>query len=216
MSFQWIFDKAETLSINKRPIVSQTITRDQRVRSVSRGGNVWRFTIKLPTGLRWSDKPGTVRYYAEFIDNEALLATQTVTLSASKFDWLIGYRGDAADPNFMTWKYTSSQAASDRTKFELGNMPGTTGTVLFRPGDVIQPTGGHVYSITDVVVKGSSPTQLVKVNRPILETPSDTAVTLKVANNVSWNLKCVQCPTWTIVERDIVAWNGEFIFYEVL
>lgn len=216
MSWQWVFDNAESLSINKRPIVSQTITRDQRVRSVSRGGDVWRFTIKMPTGMRWSDRPGTVRYYAEWIDTNNLLTPQTITLASDKFDWLIGYRGDATSPDSMTWKYTSTQAASDRTKFELGNMPGSVGTVLFRTGDVIQPFGGKVYTVSDIVVKGSSPAQLVKVNRPILETPSNTAVTLKVANNVSWNVQCVQCPTWTIIERDIVAWNGEFVFYEVL
>lgn len=216
MSFQWVFDRAESLSINKRPIVSQTITRDQRVRAVSRGGNVWRFTVKMPTGLRWSDKPGTARYYIEQIDNMNLLSTETITLSAEKFDWLLGYRGSATNPNTMSFKFTSTQQATDPTKFELGNMPGATGTVLFRTGDVIQPTGGHVYTVVNTVTKGSNATQLVQVNRPILETPSNTAVTLKVANDVSWTVRCVQCPTWTIIERDIVAWNGDFIFYEVL
>lgn len=212
MAWQWVFDHAETLSINKRPIVSQTITRDQRVRSVSRGGNVWRFTVKLPTGLRWSDMRG----YIEQIDNANLLTAETISLSADKFAWLTGYRGYANDPNYMTFKFTSAQQASDPTKFEVGNMPGPVGTGILRPGDVVQPTGGHVYTIAEVVTKGSNPTQLVKVNRPILETPSDTAVLLKVANNVTWTVQCVQCPTWTIVERDIVGWNGEFVFYEVL
>ncbi len=212
MAWQWVFDHAETLSINKRPIVSQTITRDQRVRSVSRGGNVWRFTVKLPTGLRWSDMRG----YIEQIDNANLLTAETISLSADKFAWLTGYRGESVSPTTMTFKFTAAQQASDPTKFEVGNMSGDSTTIILRRGDLIQPLGGHVYTVADGITKGSNPTKLVQVNRPILETPSDTAVTLLVANDVSWNVQCVQCPTWTIIERDIVSWNGEFVFYEVL
>ena len=120
MSFQWIFDNAETLSINKRPIVSQTVSRDQHVRSVSRGGAVWRFTIKMPDGKRWSEVRGLI----ESIDQSNLLSNETVNLSKSGYNYIVGYRGDASDTSTMTFKYTSAQAASDTTKFELGNMPG--------------------------------------------------------------------------------------------
>ena len=213
MSFQWIFDNAESISINKRPIVSQTITRDQRVRSVSRGGAVWRFTVKMPTGMRWSDNRG----YINDIDGINLLSSNTVTLSSSKFAWMTGYRGSASVTNTMTIKYNTAQAASNTYKFELGNMPGSVGTTLFRVGDLIQPLNSkYVYSLAEVVTKGSQSTQLITVNRPILETPSDTATTFKVGNEVTWTLICTQCPTYTIIERDIVAWNGEFQFYEVL
>lgn len=212
-SFQWVFDNAESISVNKRPIVSQTIARDQRVRSISRGGAVWRFTVKMPTGMRWS----TNRGYIEDIDSANLLNTETVTLPSASFDWYSGYRGSATSTSTMTFKYNATQAASDTTKFELGNMPGAVGTVLFRAGDLIQPgTSKYVYMIRDLTVKGSNPSQLVRVHRSILETPSDTAVTMKVGNEVSWSVICVECPTWTIIERDIVAWNGDFVFYEVL
>ena len=55
MSFQWVFDKAESISINKRAITGQTVTRNQTVRAVSRGNAIRRFTVKLPDGMRWSD-----------------------------------------------------------------------------------------------------------------------------------------------------------------
>jgi hypothetical protein len=117
----------------------------------------------------------------------------------------------------MTWKYSSTEAASDTTKFLLTGT-GSTGAVLFKAGDLIQPnvTGGKVYSVVSDVIKSSSATQLVQVHRSILETPSSTAVSLIVGNSVSWKLICTQCPSWTIVERDIVGWNGEFQFYESL
>lgn len=212
-SFQWVFDNAESISVNKRPIVSQTIARDQRVRSVSRGGAVWRFTVKMPTGMSWKANRG----YIEDIDTANLLTAETINLPSETFDWYSGYRGAATSTSTMTFKYTTAQAASDTTKFELGNMPGAVGTVLFRAGDLIQPFASkYVYMVRALVTKGSNTTQLVGVHRPILETPSDTAVTMKVGNEVSWSVICVECPTWTIIERDIVAWNGDFVFYEVL
>jgi hypothetical protein len=213
MSFQWVFDNAESISINKRPITSQTIARDQRVRSVSRGGAVWRFTVKMPTGMRWSD----VRGYIENIDYTNKLTTQTVSLGSTGFGWMTGYQGSIGNPSAMSWKYSSTEAASDTTKFLLTGT-GSTGAVLFKAGDLIQPnvTNGRVYSIVSDVAKASSATQLVQVHRSILETPSATAVSLIVGNSVSWKLICTQCPTWTIVERDIVGWNGEFQFYESL
>jgi hypothetical protein len=213
MSFQWIFDNAQTLSINKRPVVSQTISRDQRVRSVSRGGAVWRFTIKMPDGMRWTN----VRGYIEGIDNSNLLTPATVNLSKAAYNYIVGYRGDATVYNTMTAKYTTAQAASDTTKFELGNMPGSAGLVLFRAGDLIQPTGGtFVYSVVADVVRGAGSTQLVQVNRPILNTPSATAVTLKVGSAVEWSVICTSCPQWSLIQNDMVGWNGDFQFQEVL
>lgn len=213
MSFQWIFDNAETLSINKRPIVSQTVSRDQHVRSVSRGGAVWRFTIKMPDGKRWSEVRGLI----EGIDQSNLLTSATVNLGKAAYNYIVGYRGDAVDSSTMTFKYTAAQAASDTTKFELGNMPGSAGLVLFRAGDFIQPTGSaSVYTIVEDVVRGAAATQLVKVNRGILSTSSATAVTLKVGSQVEWTVICTACPQWSIIAYDIVGWNGEFQFQEVL
>jgi hypothetical protein len=213
MSFQWIFDNAETLSINKRPIVSQTVSRDQHVRSISRGGAVWRFTIKMPDGKRWSEVRGLI----EGIDQANLLSSEIVNLGKAAYNYIVGYRGDATNPTTMTFKYTATQAAADTTKFELGNMPGSTGAVLFRAGDFVQPTGSTaVYTIVEDVVKGSASTQLVKVNRGILSTPSNTAVTLKVGSAVEWQVICTSCPQWSIIAYDIVGWSGEFQFQEVL
>lgn len=55
MAFQWVFDKAESVSINKRAIVGQSISRNQTVRAVSRGNGLYKFTVKLPDGMRWQD-----------------------------------------------------------------------------------------------------------------------------------------------------------------
>ena len=213
MSFQWAIDNAESISVTKRPVISQTVSRDQHVRSVSRGGAVWKFTVKMPQRMPWNYHRG----YIESIDTKAMLTSQNINLSKSGYEWLTKYRGDASSTSTMTWKYNSTQAASNTYKFELGNMPGAVGSTLFRAGDLIQPNGSkYVYSIVAAVTKGSATTQLVEVHRSILDTPSDTAVTIKVGPEVIWTVICTKMPTWSFVEKDLIEFNGDFEFQEVL
>jgi hypothetical protein len=211
MSFQWIIDNAESISLVKRPVVSQTVSRDQRIRTVSRGGNVWKFAVKMPDTMLWSSSRGYLEY-----NESALLAPQTINFAKSSYDWITKYRGDATTTTTMTFKYTTAQAASDTTKFELGNVPGATGSTVFRAGDLVQATGSnYVYSVASTVVK-SATTTLVSVHRSILNTPSATAVILKVGPAVAWQVICTSMPTWTLIGKDLISINGSFEFQEVI
>ena len=94
MSFQWIFDNAESISINSRGVVASTTSRDGTVRATSRGGQVWRFEVKLPDGPKWSE------YRSEIAGAEALdrFTTSTISLSDAGYtNWLLAYQGNAAD-----------------------------------------------------------------------------------------------------------------------
>ena len=91
-AFQYIFDNAQSISIDRRAVTAQTISRDQTVRTVSRGGQIWRFTVRLPDGLRWSD----ARPYIEAIEAADRYTTGTVQLSNTGYtSWLTAYRGSA-------------------------------------------------------------------------------------------------------------------------
>jgi hypothetical protein len=83
MSFQWIFDKAETLSINRKKMVAQTTARDGQVRSVSRGTMPKVFTVKVPDGIAWSDLKSSIEA-AEVLDR---ITSASITISGSKFPW---------------------------------------------------------------------------------------------------------------------------------
>ena len=63
-AFQYVFDNAESISFDRRAVTAQTISRDQTVRTVSRGGQIWKFNVALPNGIRWSE----ARPYIEAID----------------------------------------------------------------------------------------------------------------------------------------------------
>ncbi len=53
MSFQWIVDNAESLSINRKKVVASTQSRDGTVRAVSRGNAAKRFEVKRDR--RWHE-----------------------------------------------------------------------------------------------------------------------------------------------------------------
>jgi hypothetical protein len=222
MSFapQWIFDNAETMSINKGPIISQTITRDQSVRAVSRGGAVWRFTIKLPDGFKYSD----IRWRINEMDLNMKTSTSTIQLSNTGYEYIVAYRGDlnSSQRSALTMKYTSAMAAVDTTKFEVGGLPAlgsgiTSSTAIFRIGDIIQKAGSkYVYTVNTDVLRGSGSTVEVPVHRTILDTPSATATAINIGAACTFTVICTQMPSWKIVPRDRVQWDGEFQFYESL
>ena len=50
-AFQYVFNKAAQISINRRAVTAQTTARDNTIRTVSRGGQIWRFEVTMPKGL---------------------------------------------------------------------------------------------------------------------------------------------------------------------
>lgn len=85
MSFQWIVDRCESLSINRKKMVAQTTARDGQVRSVSRGTMPKTFTVKLPDGIPWSDLKNYI-VAAEALDR---LTSATIQFTPTKFPWFV-------------------------------------------------------------------------------------------------------------------------------
>lgn len=98
MSFQWIFNNAETLSINRLDTVGSTQARDGTVKAVSRGTPKKTFTIKLPDGPRWSEIRTNISA-AEALDRHT---TAAITIDYTTFPW---YYGDV-DPGGAEESYT--------------------------------------------------------------------------------------------------------------
>jgi hypothetical protein len=96
MSFQFIFDNAETLSINNLKVVATTQARDGTPRAVSRGSVVKKFEVKLPDGPRWSDYKDLIAA-AEALDRDT---TDTITIKYSKFPWFYGNVQPASDDEY--------------------------------------------------------------------------------------------------------------------
>jgi hypothetical protein len=86
MSFQWIIDRAETLSINRKQMVASTTARDGITRVVSRGTPPKTIEVKLPDGIRWSEIRSDITA-AEALDR---VATGGIVIPYAKFPWYYG------------------------------------------------------------------------------------------------------------------------------
>jgi hypothetical protein len=83
MSFQWIFDNAETISVNSRPTVLQTITRNNTVRATNLGGAIKRYDVKLPDGIPYTQLSANIAL-AESLGQHTS-ANVTVTINGNVY-----------------------------------------------------------------------------------------------------------------------------------
>jgi hypothetical protein len=204
MSFQNIIDYAESISIDRMKVVANTTARDGTVRTVSRGGQVWRFEVTLPDGPRWSDVRGIISK-AEALDRNT---AANISVNATGHRWLVQYQGNAA--SITGFQATVVQGASTIT---ITANPAISSGFLFKAGDFIQlGSSGKVYTVAADVPYNS---MNVTLHRPVLES-SGSGIALNVAQNCVWEVVCTQFPRWTLFARDQVSWNGPFVFYESL
>lgn len=203
-AFQTVIDYAETISINKRGVVSQTTSRDQTVRSTSRGGQVWRFDVKMPDGISWQ----TLRGPIESIENADRYTSANISLNTSgTLDWFMKYQGNSVSTSGFVGTVTQGNVT-----LTLTSSPTTSSGYKFRAGDLIQlGTGAKVYSVVSDVAFNSN---VVTLNRPVID--SSGSKTLVVGPNVVFKVICTNLPNWTIFARDQVSWDGTFTFYEDL
>ena len=96
MSFQWIINNAESLSINRKKIVASTQSRDGTVRTVSRGTQPKRIEVKLPDGVAWTDFRTNI-IAAEALDRNT---TATISIPYSLFPWYYGNTNPGTDESY--------------------------------------------------------------------------------------------------------------------
>jgi hypothetical protein len=203
MSFQWIIDNAESISINSMPIVAQTISLDGTVRSTSYGGAAWRIEAKLPDGPRWSE------YRNNIATAEALGKTTSANVQISnsgQTTWLNAYQGNAASTAGVTATYASGNTITLTAGLSTGSG------YRLRAGDYVQlGASGSVYRVAADVLFSSS---TVTLNRPVLEAAG--SYSLLIGPAVTWTVRCIDFPQWNIFARDQVSWSGAFVFQEDL
>lgn len=96
MSFQWIFNRSESLSIDRRKTTSLTTSRDGTVRTVSRGTPPKIFRVRLPDGIPWTDIRTDIAA-AEALDR---VSTASISIPYAKFPWYYGNTQPASDDTY--------------------------------------------------------------------------------------------------------------------
>lgn len=202
MSFQWIIDNAESISIRSRPTVAATTSLDGTFRSTSQGVAPWTFEVQLPQGPAWSEYRQNISS-AEYLDRTT---TANIQISTSgQTSWLNPYQGNCANVNAVTASWTTGNTIT------LTGGQAASG-YNFRTGDLIQlGTTGSVYRVVADVAYNSN---TVTLHRPLLEAAG--SATLKIGPAVTWSVRCADFPQWTIFARDQISWSGPFVFVEDL
>ena len=198
-AYQEVFDRARTISINRRKKVSQTQSRSGVVKTTSVGGQVWEFEVRLPDGPRFSD------YRSIIQDMETLDRVSTGQVSIPQ-SYIAGLRGDVGITG--TVNVAATQGSSSLT------VNSNTNATNFRlkKGDYIQlGSTGKVYSVTN---DQTSATSVINVHRPVLDATAN--YNLVIGTNATWDVICVQWPNYTIFGYDQVSWSGPFIFVEAI
>jgi len=203
-AYQWVFDNAESINFNRKATVGQTISRSNVIRSVSRGGQAWRFEVKMPDGISWT----AARSYIEAIDQAGRVYPNRVKMNNAGYSsWLSAYRGNSS--NLTGWTCTATLNSQVVT---LTNTAGIASGYTFKAGDFVQLDDGDTDQVYTVVENVEYPATSVTLHRPVNQ---DGACTMVIGPQVEWYVLCSEVPQWTIFSRDQVSWSGPFVFYEV-
>lgn len=205
-AFQWIIDSATTLSIDGRGVVAATTTRENVIRSVSRGGRVWKFNVTPSPGKTYVES----RPYLAKLDQMDRITIADIDFSHAGFENIIGYLGNATVANGFTVVVPAGTSVTTCT-ITAGLLP--SGYVA-RAGDWLQiGSTGSVYQVVADPTAGNGAT--VTLNRPIDEAAG--SYTGYFGTEVTWSVVCVQRPVWQLVPAGnnmLVNWSGDFVFYE--
>ena len=202
MSFQYVIDNAETISISKRKRIAQTVSRAGVVKATSVGGQVYEFRVALPNGPRWSDN----RRLIETVEALDRTTVDTIQINKAAHSYISGYQGNLTNVSSVTVSYSTGNTLTITGGATLGSG------YRFRAGDFIQlGASGSVYNIIEDVAYNDTS---ILVHRPVREAAGN--YTLLVGQNVSWDVICVEMPTWTIFGYDQVSWSGSFVFVEAV
>ena len=203
-AFQWIIDSASGLSIDGRGVVAATATRENVIRTVSRGGRVWKFTVTPSPGSTYVD----ARPYLARLDQMDRITIASINFNHAGFEPINAYLGSGSGGFTVVVPVGTSVTTCTVTAGAL------SGSYVARAGDWLQiGATGSVYQVVEDPAAGNGAT--VTLNRPIDEVAG--SYTGYFGPAVTWSVVCVERPTWSLVPAGnnmLVAWSGDFVFYE--
>lgn len=225
MALQTIIDNSESITINRRKVVGIQFTRNDVPRvSLTPTLNPWRFTVGLPTQLRYGD----VRSLLESIDALDRIYNETISFGSNpNLAWLFRYQGVMT----LAQRNTIVVESFEGNQLTLTNLPTVPANrALFEPNDLIQ-IGAYTYPFTSVtqVQRGTGSSVTVTTHRPNIIPNSVVGEHIVVGSDCQFNLFCPNMPTYrlfpggttyssngTVTGNARIEWSDNFELYEYL
>jgi hypothetical protein len=228
-AIQTIIDNCNGMTINRRKVVGQQITRNAIPRvSTTPTKNPWTMELDMPTSFQYNN----ARALMESVDTLDRTGYEDVTFSNNAcLNWIYRYQG-AFSPSELNAITVSSFVGN---QLILSNLPALSSvTVLFEPNDLIQITGyPYPFTSTTQITRGVGSTVTVTTHRPnILSNPSNLSpppwegLNILVGNNCIFRMFCPNMPVYklivggaqysagAIVGNAMIEWSDAFQLYE--
>jgi hypothetical protein len=212
MSIQNIINRAQQIEIDRRRMVGQSISRSQRIKTAERStGQPWKFKVTPPAQLPWTASRG----FIEVIDFNDRVNEYTISLNDNPgMNYITAYQGELSQIQLDALTISTSTTST----LVLTTLPTTASTsVLFKPGDIIQPENSrYPYSVTTTVLRGSGSTVSVPLNRAIITSEGVNLMTqgVKVGNSATWQVVVTGLPTYSLIPMRQVQYTGDFELIE--
>ena len=214
MSLQYIINSCSAFSINYRRIVTQALSRAGRVyTSEYPSSQPFRISVKMHDYLYYPD----VRAVVQALDNLDKNNEEIINFSSvdPNLSWLTSYQGQLTSIQISGLSIASFTGNTFVITLPSG-IP--TGTVIFAPGDFMQPsTSRYCYKVkTQVVAPASGVTVSVLVHRPIIgSVPGATPVTVGSAVTIPVIMTVNPIANFSpMTNGAFVGWSGNFELLE--
>lgn len=210
MSIQTFLNRATFLTVDKRKVSAQTITRSGQVKTAEvASANPYRFAFGVTAGYTYSENRGAL----EDLDSLDITVEEQIDIGTTNtnLSYLTALQGTLGGSPTIT----SASGLSI-----VVNTSGATGSgTALKKGDFIQPGTGYryPYQVTaDVTWNASSIT--VPIHRPFI-TQSGYTVSgkpLLLGSAVTWNVKMVNKPSYTVLPHDRFSLDNDVELVEII
>jgi hypothetical protein len=213
MSLQTIVDNATYVTIYRKKIAGQSISRSGRLLTSEVVSAVpYQFTSGMHSGLQYSTNRGLTE------DLNALDVTEEATIDIGTTNtglaYITAYQGDSTGIGAVT-----CVSASGNTLTVNASSAGS-GTYLFKKGDYIQPASGYryPYQVTADVAHTTSSSVAIPLSRNFIPQDSYTlsGKGIVVGSAVSWKVKLLNKPKYSVMPGDILQFDSEFEYLEFI
>lgn len=217
MSLQTIVDNATYVTIYRKKIAGQSISRSGRLLTSEVVSAVpYQFTTGMHGGLQYS----TNRALTESLNSLDVTEESTIDIGTTNtgLAYITAYQGDLSAAQIGQITVTSASASSlilDTSTVVTGTPSGN----VFEKGDYVQLDGGYryPYQVTADVAWHVS-TITVPLSRNFIPQDSYTVAGkgIDVGSAVTWKVKMINKPVYSVIPGDLLQFANDFEFIEFI
>jgi hypothetical protein len=232
MSLQTFINSAQGIEVARADLVATSVSRSGRLITQTRNTvKPWTFKVTPQQVMSWSAYRGAIEAVLTADRHTEHQIQIGATVGSS---WLTAYQGNCpknSSTGILDYVYVTAFSGNTIT-INVANAGIPDGTVIFQPGDIVQPAGTgtdglyyrYPYAVTEAVVKNTGDTtKVVKLNRGCIvqanyDVTSGTSGrnSLKVGTACTWRVIMTNLPAMRYIPGQLVEFTGEMELLEVV